>query len=446
MYISIYRHFLFFPLGVEAVSPSRMRRRSDPYCMQQLAESLKRFDNTMTNLQTIQGFSATPTERRVKKTNEHLYEAFGIQIKIDLMGNSLRIRKTLPPRPRSGRTDWHQQTITLGLKANQKGVEQALKDVLELNNLLSQRKFDWKTWDKYIRRPCQPRVIQTELIGAQVEKFKEHFLSLPKEKVSRAEAWRTRWSIYLNKLPFDQYLTDQVILDAINHKTNEASASREIFCNKLKNFIEFLDFETEIDLTKLGKGYKLLPVDEDRLPTDEEILAALDLIDDPEWRTAYLLQAVFGLRNHEIFFLIRSGVQIHEGIPVLKVSKETKTGFHAVAALYPEWFDDPKWNLRTAKLPDLELDLEKTTLSIIGAEVTKAFKRFKIPFTPYKLRHAWVPRSMMFGFTDDVAADFMGHSHKVHIKNYHRLIVMRDSLRLAQTFAANPNCPKPPQR
>ena len=400
----------------------------------------------MTNPQTIQDSRETPAERRVKKTNEYLREAFGIQIRIDLAGNSLRIRKTLPPRPKSGRTDWYQQTITLGLKADQEGLKQALKDVLELNNLLSGRKFTWKIWDEYIRRPCKARVSQTELIGAQVEKFKAHFLALPKEKVSRAGAWKTQWAGYLNKLPLDQYLTDQVISDVINQKTKEGTASREKLCNKLKKFVEFLDFETKLDFKELSRGYELSPVDEDTLPTDEEILAALDLIDDPEWRTAYLLQAVFGLRNHEIFFLIRSEVHIHEGIAVLKVSEKTKTGFHPVAALYPEWFDDPEWNLRTAKLPDVELDLEKTTLSDIGREVTMAFERFKIPFTPYKLRHAWARRAMIFGFTDDAAAEFMGHSVEVHKKHYLRLIAMKEGLRIAQASMANPNRPKPPQR
>ncbi|MBM0745569.1 hypothetical protein JOY44_29555 (plasmid) [Phormidium sp. CLA17] len=232
-----------------------------------------------------------------------------------------------------------------------------------------------------------------------------------------------------------------------NQKTEEGTASREKLCNKLKKFVEFLDFETKLDFKKLSRGYELSPVDEDALPTDEEILAALDLIDDPEWRTAYLLQAVFGLRNHEIFFLIRSNVEIHKGIAVLKVSEETKTGFHPVAALYPEWFDDPEWSLRTAKLPDVELDLEKTTLSIIGGEVTSAFKkRFKIPFTPYKLRHAWARRALMFGFPDEAAAEFMGHSVEVHRKHYHRLIAMKESLRIAQASMVNPNRPKPPQR
>ncbi|MBM0745567.1 hypothetical protein JOY44_29545 (plasmid) [Phormidium sp. CLA17] len=169
----------------------------------------------MTNSQTIQGSRGTPAESKVKKTNVHLREELGIQIKIDLAGNSLRIRKTLPPRPRSGRTDWYQQTITLGLKANPKGIAQALKDVIELNNLLSQRKFDWKIWDDYLCRPCKARVNQTELIGAQVEKFKKYFLALRKEKVSRAEAWKRQWAHYLNKLPLDQYLTDQVISDVI---------------------------------------------------------------------------------------------------------------------------------------------------------------------------------------------------------------------------------------
>ena len=251
----------------------------------------------MINSPANQNFKGTPAERRVKKANDYLREELGIRTKIDLEGNRLRIRKTLPPRPNSGHTKRYQQTVTLGLNADRKGIEQALKDVIELNNLLAQRRFDWKVWDQYLRRPCQHRVNQNELIGAQVEKFKKHFLALPKTKISREDAWRTQWSQYLNKLPFDQYLSDQVLSEAIHQKTEEGSSNREQCCNKLKTFIEFLEFETELDFTALGKGYKLLPVTEDELPTDEEIVAALALIDDPAWRTAYMLTGYFIFLN-----------------------------------------------------------------------------------------------------------------------------------------------------
>jgi integrase len=396
--------------------------------------------------QKIQNRRLKTAKHQVKKTNDYLREELGIYTKIDLAGNSLRIRKTLPPRPGSGHTKPYQQTITLGLKADKKGIEQALKDVIELNNLLAQRKFAWKTWDQYLDRPCPYRVKQTELIGAQVERFKKHFLALKKGKISREEAWKTQWSCCLKKLPFDQYLSDAIVLEAIEQKTEEASANRKLTCAKLKTFLAFLEFETALDLVALGKGYELSPVTKDALPSDEEILAALALIDEPEWRTAYLLQAIFGLRNHEIFFLDRTKKESYEGITVLSVSDKTKTGFHPVAALYPEWFDEPEWQLQTAKLPELELDLEKTTLSKIGSTVTRAYKRFGIPFTPYKLRHAWARRAILFGFSDETAAEFMGHSVEIHRKHYHRMIAMKHSLRMAQSSINSPNRPKPPQR
>lgn len=402
----------------------------------------------MTTSQKKQDSRETLTERKVKKANDYLREELGIHIKIDLAGNSLRIRKTLVPRPGSGHTKPYQQTITLGLKADKKGIEQALKDVIELNNLLAQRKFAWKTWDHYLDRPCPYRVKQTELIGVQVERFKKHFLALPKARISREEAWRTQWFPYLNKLPFDQYLSDPIVLEAIEQKTEKASANRERTCTKLKKFFAFLEFETALDLVALGQGYELPLMTEDALPSDEAILAALALIDKPEWRTAYLLQAIFGLRNHEIFFLDRTKKESHEGITVLSVSDVTKTGFHPVAALYPEWFDEPEWQLQTAELPELEfkLDLNQTTLSKIGNTVTRAYKRFGIPFTPYKLRHAWARRAMLFGFSDETAAEFMGHRVDVHREHYHRLIAMKHSFRLAQSSINSPNRPKPPQR
>jgi integrase len=408
--------------------------------------SIESVQQIMTTSKEIQDSRLTSAERRVKRANDYLSEELDIKIKIVLIGDRLYIRKTLPSRPGSSKTEWHQQTITLGLTANSKGVEQAIKDVMELNNLLAQRKFDWKTWNQYLCRPCKHRVRQSELIGKQVEKFKEHFLSLPKDKLTREDAWKANWAQYFNKLPFDQYLTDEVISDAISQKTEEASANREKFCAKLKRFLKFLDFETRLNLTALGKGYTLPPVTGDELPTDEQILAALDLIKDPEWRTAYMLQAVFGLRNHEIFFLDRGKTESFKGITVLSVPDETKTGFHPVAALYPEWFDNEEWNLQTAKLPEVEVDLEKTTLAKIGKKVTAAFRKFGIPFSPYKLRHAWARRAIEFGFNDETAAEFMGHSVEIHRDNYHRLIAMKHGLRIAQSFMSNPDRPKPPQR
>lgn len=153
----------------------------------------------MTNSQKNQNSKLTPAERRVKKTNDHLREELGINIKIDLAGNSLRIRKTLPPRSEPKQTKWQQQTITLGLTADQQGVAQASQDVIHLNALLSQRKFDWKTWDQYLHRPCQHRVKQTELIGTQVKRFKEHLLA--SEKITQEKTWKSQWSFYFNKLP-----------------------------------------------------------------------------------------------------------------------------------------------------------------------------------------------------------------------------------------------------
>lgn len=400
----------------------------------------------MARSQKEQTSNLKTAKHRVKQANNFLYEECGIRMKIHLIGQRLYIRKVLPPRPESERTDRHQQVITLGLNADQQGIQQAIQDVRELSSMLSQRKFNWKTWRQYLGDSYEPRKSQTETIRTQVEKFKAYFLTLPKQKISREDAWKTQWSHYFKKLPFDEYLTDKIMLDAIYEKTEEGSCCRKKFCLRLKAFIEFLDFKTDLDLVAIGKAYNGTPVNEDELPTDQEILDALDLITVPEWRTAYLLQAIFGLRNHEIFFLDRDNVESYEGIKVLKVAAETKTGFRAVAALYPEWFDNPEWNLQTAKLPDINLDLSKTTLSKIGDKVTRAFKKFGIPFTPYALRHAWARRAMEFGLSDEAAAEFMGHNLVTHQKHYQRLIALKHGLRIVQSFMANSNRPKPPQK
>jgi integrase len=158
------------------------------------------------------------------------------------------------------------------------------------------------------------------------------------------------------------------------------------------------------------------------LPDDEAILAAWQQIPNPAWKFVYGMMATFGLRNHEVFFCNYAGLK--RGDKMIEVLPTTKTGSHQVWAFYPEWID--QFELRHIQLPEVETDLNKTTLQRIGQRVTAQFRRYGIEFSPYDLRHAWAVRTIHFGLPDTVAAKMMGHSVAVHTRTYHKWITERD--------------------
>jgi integrase len=127
------------------------------------------------------------------------------------------------------------------------------------------------------------------------------------------------------------------------------------------------------------------------------------------------------------------------------VLSTTKTGNHEVWPFYPEWVD--RFHLRDINLPNINTDLNHTTLQRVGQQVSCQFRRYHLPFSPYDLRHAWAVRTIHFGIPDTVAARMMGHSVTIHTRTYHRWLTRRDQQhaveaalsRRAQAVASSPS-------
>ena len=117
------------------------------------------------------------------------------------------------------------------------------------------------------------------------------------------------------------------------------------------------------------------------------------------------------------------------GDKILRVFPNTKTGEHQVWPFHPEWvglFELENITDTSVLLPDIKTDLKETTLQHIGRRVSEQFRRYKISFTPYDLRHAWAVRTILIGLPNTVAAKMMGHSVSIHTKTYHHWITRRD--------------------
>jgi len=156
------------------------------------------------------------------------------------------------------------------------------------------------------------------------------------------------------------------------------------------------------------------------------------------WRLVYGLMATYGLRNHEVFFCDLSGLT-KTGDKVLRVLPNTKTGEHQVWPFHPssnDFFELDQLGENQTCLPTINTDLNTTTLQKVGRRVTEQFRRYKLPLTPYDLRHAWAIRTIHIGLPDTVAARMMGHSVNIHNRTYHHWITRRDQQKAVDSALA----------
>jgi integrase len=360
---------------------------------------------------------------RLLQVNQRLKLAqMGFQI--ECRGQKLSLRGTLPPRPGSPRLRSHQQRLSLNFPATPAGLKQAEQEVKIIAAQLIQNSFDWA---QYLPVTGGGRLSQMNL-AEKLRAFEQHFFeaSEEEESASAKTTWEKAYAPYLRKLETIAQSHSQLSLAEAIYATVQAtdrhSRSRQVCCTALVALAEFLKVELPKDMKELWGKYSPNHTQMRSLPTDEQIVEVFHQIKNPAWQFVYGIMATYGLRNHEVFFCDYSALA--HGSNMIEVLNTTKTGNHEVWAFYPEWVE--RFELRQGKLPDVGTDLSKTTLQRVGQLVTNQFRRYKIPFSPYDLRHAWAVRTIHFGLPDTVAARMMGHSVAIHTRTYHRWITRRD--------------------
>ncbi|MBE9182326.1 site-specific integrase [Oculatella sp. LEGE 06141] len=384
-------------------------------------------------------------DSRIDQTNQRL-KAAKLGFRIERRGQKLTLRGILPPRPGSHRLRSHQQRISLDVPATPTGLKQAEQEAKVVAAKLIQNTFSWRD---YLPITGGGRLHQMDL-PQKLNAFEQEFLSQPTHMQQLASArttWETAYAPYLKKLEAIAQSRPQLSLAeaiyATVQSTQANSRSRQICCTALGALANFLNLELPTDLKTYWGNYSPSQTQIRQLPSDQDIVTAIDRIPNPAWRFVYGIMATYGLRNHEVFFCDYSQLAQGEPQAIIEVLNTTKTGEHDVWPFYPEWVE--QFNLRQIDLPPVSTDLNQTTLRRIGQQVTNQFCRYQIPFSPYDLRHAWAVRTIHFGLPDTVAARMMGHSVAIHNRTYHRWIARRDQQQAVEA-AMQRNRLSPPDR
>jgi integrase len=374
-----------------------------------------------------------------------LLAAGGVALRLERRGERLGLRGPLPCRLGSGALVV--QRLSLGLPADAKGLEQARLRLRRVMQQLQQGSFVWSQWVTAPPRrrrgaPALPAGDEPPALALEqaLQRFEGQFLADPRRRRNPAGS-RTTWTAaylpYLRRLrrlaaDNGQDAAARGLQPALLQQVLEsyplASRGRQQCGTALAALAKAEGLELPADWGERAGGYGLHAAQFRQLPSDRQILEALERIPNPGWRLAYGLMATYGLRNHEVFFTDLAALA-PGGDRVIRVLPTSKTGEHQVWPFQPEWverFELPRLGEARQLLPPVCTDLRRTTLQQVGRRVAEQFRRYDLPFTPYDLRHAWAVRTIHIGLPDTVAARMMGHSVAIHTRTYHHWITRRD--------------------
>ncbi len=365
----------------------------------------------------------------------------GIRLKVEKRGQKLNIRGPLPSK--TSEEQFKVQRISLNIFADLDGLKEAAQIAELISYQLKHKQFSWSNWSKKKNDSAEKKKVLS--INEVLDDFKDAFFSDPKRSVSassRNTTWESAYKPYLKRVmeienQFGKKLNKDLFLEVLlSYKEN--SRSRQQCAIAIASLARHLNLELPDEWTKISAGYGINESRFRELPSDELIKRTFKLIPNPKWQFVFALMATYGLRNHEVFYCDLSCLKKNED-KILRVFPTTKTGEHQVWPFHPEWVDCFKLsdiNDNSNPLPKIKTDLNSTTLQKVGRRVSEQFKRYKLPITPYDLRHAWAVRTILIGLPNTVAARMMGHSVSIHTKTYHHWITRRDQQQAVDTALA----------
>ena len=358
------------------------------------------------------------------------FATYGSKLRIEKRGDRLNIRGSLPSK--EDKKNFKVQRISLGLKADISGLEEAKKKLQLINLQLELNQFDWVNWANSTNK----REIKDKFeFSKKINEFEEFFFKEHKSEYltsTRKTTWRSSYKPYLKRIINVYDSSGKKDLENIFLKTlqtyKEGSRSRKQCATSLSVLAKFLNIQLPEDWKLNAKGYGLKKANFRYLPSDELIENLWEKIPNPSWKFVFGLMATYGLRNHEVFFCDLSSLK-NCGDKIIRVLHTTKTGEHQVWPFHPEWvkkFELHKLGNNPELLPNINKDLKITTPQNIGKKITDQFKRYSLQIKPYDLRHAWAVRTIFYDLPDTVAARMMGHSVSLHTQTYHHWITKRD--------------------
>ncbi len=341
---------------------------------------------------------AKSLETLISEANQRLKVA-RCGLTIELRGDRLALRGTLPPKPGSLREEPYSQRISTGIRANVQGIKFVEAEAMKIAGLVAQQKFDWHGYidEENYTIPSMPVLL---------EKFEADYFSSREDNPKTRSTWKKEFLDVFNKLPEDKKLSASLILSIVQ-TTAPNTRIRKRYCQTLGRLAQFAGIN--IDLKPYQGNYGLKDLNPKDVPEDSLIRQWWEKIPNPSWRLAYGIMATFGIRPSELIYLDRSE------LPKLIVT-DGKTGRREAYPIPNEWWQE--WKLNEGELPQISAP----SGSALTDRVRVQFNRYGVPFHPQSLRHAYCIRGILYGLPGEIGAAWAGHGIEVHNRVYQRWI------------------------
>ncbi len=346
---------------------------------------------------------------KLKELNQRLKIA-NLGVTIRRRSDRLYIRAVFPSKPWSQKDQPLQQDLATGCRANLHSLKQVEKLAKKVAGELAGGEFNWLN---YVTPPVEHN--SQNIVAAALARFETDYFQRRQRTVRSESSWKAAYRNYLNRLPQDQPVTVELLRTAIL-ETQPDSCSRSRMCSACRKFGSFAGLEVN-ELASLRGSYSSLKPAPRNLPTDDVIITAISEISHQGWCWVAGVMAVYGLRPHEVFHIDTTDLESGKSL-MIYVKDNTKTGARSVLPLHREWVEILQ--LRQKYFPSINT-VGKCNKKL-GEKVGKAFRRYRLPFRPYDLRHAWAVRAIGYNFPVSESARWMGHSVTMHTTIYQKWI------------------------
>ena len=210
----------------------------------------------------------------------------GSKLKIEKRGEKLNIRGSLPSK--TNEHNFIVQRISLGIKADFTGLEEAKKKLQLITLQLELNQFNWINW---VKNPVKKETKDEFKFLTRLSEFEEFFFKENKNEYltsTRKTTWRSSYKPYLKRMISVHNESDIKDLDNIFLRTlktyKEGSRSRKQCATSLSVLAKYLEHKLPENWKLIAKGYGLKKASFRELPNDEMIENLWYKIPNESWR------------------------------------------------------------------------------------------------------------------------------------------------------------------
>jgi integrase len=329
---------------------------------------------------------------------------------INVKNDRLYLLGMFPAKDGSGKMK--QQRVSLQMVDTERNRAKAKKLMQKAIADLNLGQWNWSDWSVQAPKPAVPGRDTPKKWAAAIRALYRKKVTLGRTSES---TWKVNYMGTLKFMPMEDEVTPQALEQALSKYERDQYTYKKLYY-LLRDIAQICRIEFPEVGVPLTKKSAMDPTD---VPSDDEIIDWVMTAPAP-YKWYFGMMATYGLRPHECDEARL--LQNDDGIWLVQVDDQTKTGYRTVIPQQLEWVEMFDLRLKTER-PESERNVDRN--DGCSQWLNKMRIKMGIKWRPYALRHAYAGRLWRNGGSElevFTAAAVMGHSQKEHTETYRRWI------------------------